>query len=176
MGPRLGVIYSSENIITKEELAIKGDKEAFVYLINEYRLSLYRIAKGILKDDYRVEDAISNTIIKAFENIKKLKKAEYFKTWLIRILINECNSILKKEKRILYLEDSAKEEAYIDLYENIDLINAIETLDDDLKLVTILYYFEDIDQKEIAKIISLKESTVRTKLFRARKKLYEILK
>ena len=156
MGPRLGVIYSSENIITKEELAIKGDKEAFVYLINEYRLSLYRIAKGILKDDYRVEDAISNTIIKAFENIKKLKKAEYFKTWLIRILINECNSILKKEKRILYLEDSVKEEAYIDLYENIDLINAIETLDDDLKLVTILYYFEDIDQKEIAKIISLK--------------------
>lgn len=176
MGPRLGVIYSSENIITKEELAIKGDKEAFVYLINEYRLSLYRIAKGILKDDYRVEDAISNTIIKAFENIKKLKKAEYFKTWLIRILINECNSILKKEKRILYLEDSVKEEAYIDLYENIDLINAIETLDDDLKLVTILYYFEDIDQKEIAKIISLKESTGRTKLFRARKKLYEILK
>ena len=176
MGPRLGVIYSSENIITKEELAIKGDKEAFVYLINEYRLSLYRIAKGILKDDYRVEDAISNTIIKAFENIKKLKKAEYFKTWLIRILINECNSILKKEKRILYLEDSVKEEAYIDLYENIDLINAIETLDDDLKLVTILYYFEDIDQKEIAKIISVKESTVRTKLFRARKKLYEILK
>lgn len=176
MGPRLGVIYSSENIITKEELAIKGDKEAFVYLINEHRLSLYRIAKGILKDDYRVEDAISNAIIKAFENIKKLKKAEYFKTWLIRILINECNSILKKEKRILYLEDSVKEEAYIDLYENIDLINAIETLDDDLKLVTILYYFEDIDQKEIAKIISAKESTVRTKLFRARKKLYEILK
>ena len=176
MGPRLGVIYSSENIITKEELAIKGDKEAFVYLINEHRLSLYRIAKGILKDDYKVEDAISNTIIKAFENIKKLKKAEYFKTWLIRILINECNLTLKKEKRILYLEDSVKEEAYIDLYENIDLINAIETLDDDLKLVTILYYFEDIDQKEIAKIISLKESTVRTKLFRARKKLYEILK
>ncbi|MGV3026406.1 RNA polymerase sigma factor [Clostridium thermobutyricum] len=176
MGPRLGVIYSSENIITKEELAIKGDKEAFVYLINEHRLSLYRIAKGILKDDYKVEDAISNTIIKAFENIKKLKKAEYFKTWLIRILINECNLTLKKEKRILYLEDSVKEEAYIDLYENIDLINAIETLDDDLKLVTILYYFEDIDQKEIAKIISVKESTVRTKLFRARKKLYEILK
>lgn len=176
MGPRLGVIYSSENIITKEELAIKGDKEAFVYLINEHRLSLYRIAKGILKDDYKVEDAISNTIIKAFENIKKLKKAEYFKTWLIRILINECNLTLKKEKRILYLEDSVKEEAYIDLYENIDLINAIETLDDDLKLVTILYYFEDIDQKEIAKIISSKEGTVRTKLFRARKKLYEILK
>lgn len=176
MGPRLGVIYSSENIITKEELAIKGDKEAFVYLINEHRLSLYRIAKGILKDDYKVEDAISNTIIKAFENIKKLKKAEYFKTWLIRILINECNLTLKKEKRILYLEDSVKEEAYIDLYENIDLINAIETLDDDLKLVTILYYFEDIDQKEIAKIISAKEGTVRTKLFRARKKLYEILK
>lgn len=176
MGPRLGVIYSSENIITKEELAIKGDKEAFVYLINEHRLSLYRIAKGILKDDYKVEDAISNTIIKAFENIKKLKKAEYFKTWLIRILINECNLTLKKEKRILYLEDSVKEEAYIDLYENIDLINAIETLDDDLKLVTILYYFEDIDQKEIAKIISVKESTVRTKLFRARKKLHEILK
>jgi RNA polymerase sigma-70 factor, ECF subfamily len=176
MGLRLGVIYSSENIITKEELAIKGDKEAFVYLINEHRLSLYRIAKGILKDDYRVEDAISNTIIKAFENIKKLKKAEYFKTWLIRILINECNSILKKEKRILYLEDSVKEEAYIDLYENIDLINAIETLDNDLKLVTILYYFEDIEQKEIAKIINTKEGTVRTKLFRARKKLYEILK
>lgn len=176
MGLRLSAIYSNESIQTKEELAIKGDKEAFVDLINENRLSLYRVAKGILKDNYRVEDGIQNTIIKAFENIKGLKKASYFKTWIIRILINECNLILKREKRIVYLEDSVKEESYRDLYEDIDLIKAIETLDEDLKLVTILYYFEDIEQKEIAKIMSVKESTVRTKLFRARKKLYDILK
>lgn len=164
-----------KNILTKEELAIKGDKNVFVELINENKLAVYRVARGILKDDHDIEDAIQNTILKAYENINKLRKHEYFKTWLIRILINECNSIIKKKKKVFFIEEAAIQDKYEDKYEDIDLATAINNLEEDLRVVTVLYYFEDIQQKEIAKILSINENTVRTRILRARKKLYELL-
>ncbi|MGG7179053.1 hypothetical protein ACQPU1_15835 [Clostridium paraputrificum] len=65
-----------------EELAVKGDKEAFVKLINENRLSLYRVAKGILFDDDRVDEAIQSAIVKGYESIYRLKEPQYFKLGL----------------------------------------------------------------------------------------------
>ena len=70
-----------------------GSKEAFIELIEENLTSIYRVSKGILSSEDDVEDAIQNTILLAFKNIKTLKKEEYFKTWLIKILINESNKI-----------------------------------------------------------------------------------
>ncbi len=58
---------------------------------------MYRVAKGILKVEEDIEDAIQTTILIAFNKINTLKDERYFKTWLIRILINECNKIYKKK-------------------------------------------------------------------------------
>ncbi|MDD6795122.1 MAG: sigma-70 family RNA polymerase sigma factor [Clostridiaceae bacterium] len=161
---------------TKVKLAIRGDKNAFVDLINDNRLSLYRVSKGILGRDDQVEDAIQNTILKAYEGINTLKKSGYFKTWLIRILINECNSISRKNKKVVYLEESTITGKYEDNYKDIDLTRAINSLDDNLRQVVILYYFEDMPQKEIAKLLNINETTVRTRLVRARNKLFQLLK
>ncbi|MGL5712598.1 MAG: sigma factor [Paraclostridium sp.] len=79
-------------------LAKKGDKEAYIRLMRENKASMYRVAKAMLEREEDIEDAVSETILKAYMNISKLRKSEYFKTWLIRILINECNNLLKKRK------------------------------------------------------------------------------
>lgn len=152
-----------------------SDKE-FEILIVENKLSLYKVAKGMLKKEDIVQDAIQSAVLKAYENLNKLNNAEFFKTWLIRILINECKNILKRDRKIILLEDEIINKATEDTYKNIDLERAINNLDDDLKEVTVLYYFDDILQKDIAEILDINESTVRTRLLRARKKLFEILR
>ena len=59
---------------------------------------MYRIAKAMLRDETNIEDAIQTTILKAYENIK-IKEGRVFQTWLIRILMNECNNIIRTYKR-----------------------------------------------------------------------------
>lgn len=162
--------------------AIDGDKEAFLEIIRENKLSLYRVAKGILNREEDIEDAISSCILNAYKSIGKLKNKEYFKTWLIRILINECNSIIKKNNSIACVDDykfvnnSTNDNSYSDKYSDIDLDNALRLLDKPLREVIVLFYYDDLKQSDIAKILEISETTVRTRLFRAKEKLREILK
>ncbi|MEW9122464.1 MAG: sigma-70 family RNA polymerase sigma factor [Thermotaleaceae bacterium] len=157
--------------------ARKGDKEAFLSLIDENRLNIYRVARGILSNEEDIKDAIQNTIIKAFENIHTLKNDQYFKTWLIRILINECNETLRKNKRNISLDEKIDgiSEEYTDSYENMDLIGAINSLSEDLRVTITLFYFDDISVKTVAEILGTSEGTVKSRLSRAREKLKELL-
>lgn len=156
--------------------AKKGDKEALLSLIDENRLNIYRVAKGILINEEDIRDAIQNTIIKTFQSINTLKKDEYFKTWLIRILINECNEILRKNKKVLFLDENIDiNEKQNDNYENMDLIKAINFLSEDLRVTITLYYFDDISVKDIANILQVSEGTVKSRLNRGRAKIKEIL-
>jgi RNA polymerase sigma-70 factor (ECF subfamily) len=93
-----------DNIDVK--LAKTGDRTSFSTLIDCHRLALYRVAKGILESDFDAADAIQETIISAYTNIGKLKKDEFFKTWLIRILINECKKILHRSNKTVSIEGS----------------------------------------------------------------------
>lgn len=157
-------------------LAKKGDKEAFGRLIELNKVSMYRVALSMVSNKEDIEDAIQNSIIKAYEGIIYLKKNEYFKTWLIRILINECKGILKVKNRVIHIEDISNDIGVVQDFSNLEIIYAINSLEEDLKVVTTLFYFEDIPQKEIAKILDIPEGTVRSRLSRARNKLYELLK
>lgn len=70
--------------------AQRGDDQAFVELIEENKQAMYKVAVGILKNDFDAADAIQQSILTCYEKLKELKKAQYFKTWLLRILINNC--------------------------------------------------------------------------------------
>ncbi|MFS0559342.1 sigma-70 family RNA polymerase sigma factor [Terribacillus sp. 179-K 1B1 HS] len=156
--------------------AINGDKEAFSSLIQENKRNLYRVAKGILHHEADVEDAIQMTILRAYENIGKLRVADYFRTWLIRILINECKSMLKKKNRTVYLENMNQEAvSYTDTYENLELQEALYSLKDKLRIVTVLFYYEDLSTKEIARLLSIPDGTVRSRLSKARELLQKKL-
>ena len=155
----------------------KKDKSVFSELIQANLTSMYRVAKGILSSEDDIEDALQTTTLIAFDKIKTLRNDKYFKTWLIRILINECNKIYNQNKKSLKDVKEVKEESYtIDKSINIDLYNAINKLSDELRVTTILFYFNDLTYKEISKVLDIPEGTVKSRISRAKDRLYIMLK
>lgn len=152
--------------------AKNGDTDATGKIILENMQSLYRVAFSILRTDEEISDAISNTTVIVFEKIQTLKNEAFFKTWLTKILINECYKIYNQNKKIIYLENSNQENmAYNDTYSDFETRNLIKNLDQDLREIVILYYFEDFSVKEISKVLKIPEGTVKSRLSRARKEL-----
>lgn len=154
--------------------AKKGDIEAFEDLILYYKNDLYKIARTRLIIDEDIDDAIQETILSAYQSINKLIYASKFKSWLITILINKCNYIYKQNlNKVSY--DFINGEKNISLTEtlatNIEFDNLLECLDNDEKTILVLYYSEGYKTNEIAKMLHMNNATVRTKMFRARKKL-----
>lgn len=159
----------------KAELARQGDKEAFVYLISAVQQSLFVIARSIVKNDEDCADAMQETIAKAFSNVHTLKKPAYFKTWIIRILINECNRIIKKKKRVYPVPYDMRKSSYKGNYEQIEMFEVIDKLDEQLQTIVTLFYLEDLSVKEISKVLEVSEGTVKSRLFRARQQLSELV-
>lgn len=158
------------------KMAKKGDTNATQKILLENMQSMYRVAFGILRTEEEISDAISNTVVIVFEKIKTLRNEEFFKTWLTRILINECYKICKQNKKIIYLENCNQGNlTYNDTYTDFETRNLIKKLEADLREVVVLYYFEDFSVKEISKIVKIPEGTVKSRLSRARKELAKAL-
>ena len=100
------------------ELAKNGDKEAFTNLVLSIENDLYRIAQTRLSDTYDINDAIQNTMINAYKHLKSLKNNNTFKTWIIKILINECNQIYKSKKKKIELFNKFKDSQLDNMVEN----------------------------------------------------------
>ena len=79
--------------------ARNGDADAFVELMERNKQSMYKTAKAWLSQEEDVADAISETILDCFEHLDTLREPRYFKTWLVRILINNCSNIRRKADR-----------------------------------------------------------------------------
>lgn len=167
-------VHAISNNFSLITSAKKGDKEAFISLMEDNKIDMYRISKGILNNESDIEDAMQNTIMIVYEKLHTLKNNDFFKTWLIRILINECNNIYKKNKKTTSI-DKVKENTTANKFANVDLYNALNSLDYKLRVVIVLFYFEDMTTKEIAKSIGISDTAVRTRLFRGREKLYNFL-
>ena len=158
--------------------AKKGDKEAFTELILQLEDDLYKIARTRLNNQEDIFDAIQETIISAYKSIGKLKKIEFFKTWIIKILINNVNMKNRHYNKFQDepVEDYIGEIEYSNIEENIDLYDAIDRLDEKYKTPVILQYFHDLTISQIAEIMECNENTVKSNIRRAKKKLYDILK
>ena len=172
------IIPSHNEKLLLVKRAKQGDKNAFCNLIREHKSCMYGVAKSILNEEEDIKDALSSSILKVYESIGLLRNDKYFKTWLIKIVINQCYEICRKNNRVTFLnrEDKAYEQIYLDTYEDLDLKRALDSLDDELKVIVKLYYYEDLSLKEISKILDMPQGTLKSRLARARKKLYEILK
>ncbi len=160
------------------------DKETFAGLVIDSTDSLYRVSKSILKNDADCEDAVSEAIVKAFGNLASLKKDKHAKTWLTRILINECFHIRKQRKKVTLLSEEdawvleRREENSGNLLEverYSELYHFIGKLKENQRLAVILYYYEGYSVKEIASIMEVTQGTVRSRLGRARKILKQYL-
>lgn len=156
------------------EKAVQGDVEAFLELMDRNSLAMYKVARAILNNDNDVADAIQNTILNCFEKIHTLKKQEYFKTWLIRILINECNGILRHYRRENLsgeIPETIKQDQSLAEFEFKEMLNLI---DEKYRVILVCYYLEGFKIPEIAELLEINENTVKTRLARAREKIRSI--
>ena len=153
----------------------KGNNLAFSILIKSYEKDLYKVAIAMTKNEDDALDCIQEAILQAYISIKDLRQDEYFKTWLIKILINKCNALLKKNKKILNLDVSIAENDKVEQSDRLELKDSINNLDSNLKIIVILYYYEDMSIKDISESLNIPQGTIKSRLSRARSKLKEML-
>lgn len=169
--------------MTEEKLAkkaIRGNMHAYGELIELHKKDLYRIAFMHVKNEDTALDIVSDTIVKGYENIHKLKTPAYFKTWLIRVLLNTVHDYFRKNQETtswdvldnIPLENPVHESPE----EKMDLYNAIDSLPEKYKSVIVLKYYNELKISEIADILSLPEGTVKANLHHAKQTLRAFLK
>lgn len=154
--------------------AKEKDSEAFEILMRNELSSMYRVAASILQNDEDVADAVQETLLICWEKIGTLKNDSFFKTWLTRILINQCNDILRKRKPTVSI-DEIQEISVLNSYDNREWKEITKLLDEKYRTVIELFYVEELSTREIAKAMKLSEANVRIRLSRGRKQLKELL-
>ena len=150
------------------------DKNEFTRAVLEQERTLYRVAKSMLGDEADCADAAQNAILRAWERLNTLKRPEYFKTWLTRILINECRAILRARARLVPLEPELAESVPAP-EENGELYAALMGLPEKYRTPVTLHYIEGFRTSEIAEMLLVPEGTVKARLRRAREILREEL-
>ncbi|GIM29303.1 DNA-directed RNA polymerase sigma-70 factor [Clostridium polyendosporum] len=162
--------------------AIKGDKEAFYAIIEPIQEKLYKTAFVYVHNEQDALDCVYETIYKAFVSIKELKSPTYFYTWIIKVLINTCMDKHRQDKKIeLTNENLLKKitnanDLETNTYENIDLMNAIKSLDKIQRDMLILRYFENMSLKEISEEKNMPLGTVKSHISRGITSLRNILR
>mgnify|MGYP000086845368 CR=1 FL=1 len=162
-------------VITVKQLvkrAMQQDTDAFLELMECNTQDMYKVAKAILKNEEDVADAMQETILVCFEKLDTLQHPKYFKTWLIRILINICNDIIRQNQRQYLMSDVYPEMADPNpVTSNLEFIELLNTLDEKYRLIVVLYYVEGFKISEISQLLGMSKNTVKTRLSRARKSL-----
>ena len=143
-------------------------KDAFIREVRNAETMLYHISKSILKNDADCGDAVQETLLKVYEKLPMLKEEKFFRTWITRILINECKGILRKQKKVVPYEDYMDNERLSEENRYHHLYMAIMELPEDLRILVTLYYIEGFSQKEISEILEIPEGTIKSRLSRAR--------
>lgn len=163
-------------------MARKGDADAFVKLIENSQDTLKRISFAWLKDENDVADALQDTILDAFSNIGQLKKEEYFKTWLVKILINNCTRIYRRNRRLLqfevsadrYQEENWPSDAQAEAVEaELEFFDLLKILPEDSRVIFQMHFGEQFTIAEIAEILHMKENTVKSRIHRGKIQLRE---
>ena len=159
----------------------KHKDQNFANLIEENKLRFHKTAKIILKNDDDSYDALQEALLSMYQKYDQLENKEYFSTWSTRIVINKCYDLLRKNKNNIQPIDEVIENdinlSHYDEYEvdKYGIKKAMENLNEDQKLITILYYYDDYSIKEISEIMDIPEGTVKSRLSKARELLKQKL-
>lgn len=129
---------------------------------------MYRVACGLLRSDADRQDAMQSALLKAWEKRHTLRDEQLFTTWLIRILINECNSLLRRNARLIPMERLPETPPPA---HNMDARDLVDRLPEKQRLCVILHYMEGWPVKDVAMALKVPQATVRGRLMQARKAL-----
>ncbi len=157
-------------------MAQRGNPEAFARLMERSKQSMYKVARAYLSIPMDVDDAISEAVLTCWVSIGKLRQPEYFRTWLVRIVINKCKDILSERCSTVPLEQLAESEQPSVYDESTDFDRLIMMLDERYRPVLVLYYGENMRIREISEATGIPEGTVSSHLKRGREQLAERLR
>ncbi len=167
--------YGGEDIV-KERLVRKaqnGDKEAFLSLMGEFEMPMYRTAKAILHREDDVEDAVQEAVCRAFYKIGEVRKPRSFGAWLMRVVINCCYDLLRDQRGIVPLELLPERACEEDRDAVLDIREALAALGENDRLILTLYYLNDLTVREVAKVLSISEGAVKQRLAHGRRRFRE---
>ncbi|SHJ81430.1 sigma-70 family RNA polymerase sigma factor [Paramaledivibacter caminithermalis] len=160
--------------------------EALEYLMKRFGDKIIKLAYYYVRDRYQAEDIAQEVFCKVYENLDDFRGDSSYYTWIYKITVNKCRDYLAsaKFKKLLFWDnikklDSLNNQSDVNrLFEEAEggeVFSKVMDLPTKYRMVVVLYYFEEFTTVEIAGILNLKESTVRTRLCRAREKLKNIL-
>ena len=163
-----------------------GDKEAFAWLVDQYRDMIYTVCLRMLGSDADAEEAAQDAFVKAYRSLASFQGRSKFSTWIYRIAYNQCISLIRKRVKMIDLVDEVPEgEISEGDLSGLDALSAeerskylhmaIEALPETDSVVITLFYYEELSLEEIAEITGLTSSNIRIKLHRSRKKMYHVI-
>ena len=159
------------------ELAVANNRHAQQKIYSKFSPRMLSVCRQYIKDLHNAEDIMITAFMKAFTNLNKFEHKGSFEGWIRRIMINECISYIRVQKKVKFNED----ENYIeDSFNNIesqfsveDIQSLIDNLPDGYKMVFNLYCVEGFKHQEIATMLGINEGTSKSQLSHARKMLQE---
>ena len=148
----------------------------FTELTTKYIDTVYRLALTRMKNVPEAEDITQTVFLKLYREPKPFASEVHVKHWLIRVTINECNKVFRNPFRAAENIADYANTLHFETAEQSDLFDAVMALSEKYRLPIFLYYYEEYSTKDIAKLLRVSQSTVTTRLHRARQQLRERLK
>lgn len=148
------------------------ERAAEKLLLDNYE-RYYRVAYTYVKTEEDALDVVQESAYKVMANCRKVKQAEYLETWIYRIVINTAKDVLRRRPPALLLDGEAEQMllAQEDRYADLDLQEALKRLEDGERTIVLLRFLEDRTLDEIAQIMDVGVNTVKSRLYRALRKL-----
>lgn len=170
------------DVINWVKKAQKGDKEALLQLIMAEKDAYYRLAYSYMRNEADAMDVLEDMIVKLYEKIRQLKKEESFYSWSKKILVNQCKMALKKNNKLIPLEDHLEENKgqkhnvagmseYRQVEEQMHLQELMNHLNDYQREAIRLKYYHDLDYGTIAAMTRVSQGTVKSRIFQGLKKM-----
>src|SRR5436853_3494581 len=168
--------------------ALRGDREAFDDIFDQYSRVMHRTAYRIVNDRDIAEDAVQDAFILAWQRLPTLREAGALRPWLLRIVVNQCISFKRRLARsTLFLRQSCSEQEtevasqinhYYEGYmeRNWDLAQAIEKLPAKQQMVIALHYYQGMTLPEISQALQISENTLKKRIQGALKNLRRVLR
>lgn len=158
-------------------LALENNRQAQQKIYSQYAPKMLSVCRQYVKDIHHAEDLMIASFMKVFTSLRNFENKGSFEGWIRRIMINECISFIRVQKKVHFLEDEYYTE---DTFNNIesglsvdDIQSLIDNLPDGYKMIFNLYAIEGFKHKEIADMLGINEGTSKSQLSHARRILQE---
>ena len=157
------------------QLAVDNNRQAQRKIYTQFSAKMLGVCRQYIKDIHQAEDVMITAFMKVFTNIKNFENKGSFEGWIRRIMVNECISYIRVQKKVNFIEDERyTEESFNNIESQLsleDIQYLIDSLPDGYRMVFNLFAIEGYKHHEIASMLGINEGTSKSQLSQARKML-----